>query len=268
MAFVTYPDARRASRMGVAHLRLFPSYTVPYIDPFLLLDHFAIQHPEGFPDHPHRGFEIITYVLEGALAHADSAGHESVIPAGGVQKVTAGRGIVHSEMPGTDGIDSGLQLWINLPRAEKGVDPEYQEVKPSELPETEASGVRIRHLVGGGSPVRVRRPMVYQDVCWLADGTWTLRVPAGHQGFFYVLAGRGEVQAAASAPAAATPEASSPMANASDPTAGLAPGDLIFWTGEPAVVQLHIAGQDGLRVVFALGEPVGERPIFNGPFVD
>jgi redox-sensitive bicupin YhaK (pirin superfamily) len=250
MPLIKFDGEHRKDFMGVEHLRIFPTRHVSYIDPFLFLDHFAMEKPMGFPDHPHRGFEIITYVLNGAVAHADSAGHESVIQAGGVQKVTAGRGIIHSEMPGTDGIDSGLQLWINLPRAEKGVDPDYQEFGPDELPETNYEGVRIRHIVGGDSPVRIRRPMCYQDVEIVNGVEHRFNIAPGQQGFIYVLSGEGWLG-----------EERLPAAK----------GDLFQWTpaSEAAVVPAVGAnGAEAFRLVFVAGEPIGERPIFNGPFVD
>ncbi|MCF8564251.1 pirin family protein [Alicyclobacillus tolerans] len=247
MQLVKHPGDNRIDSMGREHVRVFPTRSVYYMDPFLLLDHFAIEKPMGFPDHPHRGFEIITYVLHGVLAHEDSAGHASAIQTLGVQKVTAGKGIVHSEMPGTDGIDSGLQLWINLPRAEKGVDPEYQEFLPNELPVTASEGVKIRHIAGGSSPVRVRRPMVYQDVELSAGIEHPLQVPPGHQAFMYVLSGSGWL-GTDRLPAAT--------------------GDLFQWTPADEAAAIPVFSDRGLRLAFAAGEPVGERPVFNGPFVD
>ncbi len=250
MAWMKFPGAHRAPLMFYEHARIFPSRTTPYIDPFLLLDHFSIQHPDGFPDHPHRGFEIITYVLKGAVAHADSAGHQSVIPEGGAQHVTAGRGIVHSEMPGTDGIDSGLQLWINIPRSDKGMDPGYEDIPPDALPVDEpAQGVRRKWIVGGGSPVRTHRPMTYQDVEMAAGASYTLEAPAHHQGFIFVLDGAGHLG-----------EEEIPMQK----------GDLFIWhraDGE-AFVPTPVRAEESLRAVMVCGEPVGERHIFNGPFVD
>ncbi len=246
MALVKFDGQNHLAMMGKNLIRLFPNYHVSYIDPFLFLDHFAIQKPGGFPDHPHRGFEIITYVLDGAVAHADSAGHESVIEKLGVQRVLAGRGIIHSEMPGTDGIDHGLQLWINLPRAEKKLDPEYQELRPNELPVEAIKGIRIRHLVGSDSPVAMRRPMSYQDLVWESDTEHVMGIPAGYQGFIYVLAGAGQLNSEQSAEK----------------------GDLFFLTGEDDAQKFRVTGEVGFRMVIAIGQPVGERPIFNGSFVD
>ncbi|TDY50185.1 hypothetical protein C7445_103231 [Alicyclobacillus sacchari] len=251
MAWMKYPDGGRAAHMGQEHARVFPTRHTPYIDPFLLLDHFAVEKPYGFPDHPHRGFEIVTYVLQGALAHADSAGHESVIPAGGVQHVVAGKGIVHSEMPGTDGIDSGLQLWINLPRSEKAIDPGYEDIMPAALPREQiAPGVERTWIVGGSSPVKTRRTMRFEDVVIASDQTYTLQVPAGFQGFIYVLEGDGHFG-----------EEETPLNK----------GDLLIWALADEAEQMTdapVRARGNLRVVFVFGEPVGERPIFHGPFVD
>ena len=237
-----------ADGAGAEPVRLFPTHSMSWIDPFLLMDHFAIQAPMGFPSHPHRGFEIITYVLEGAVAHADNAGYESVIPTGGLQRVIAGRGIVHSEMPGSDGINSGLQLWINLPRSEKGIDPSYQEVLSEELPEITANGVRLRTLVGDGSPVTVCRPMVYFDIHLDSGATHELHLPENYRGFVYVLTGAGSI---------------------GEPQTSAETGDLLAFTDVTDTnntIPVHADTQ--MRLVFVAGQPVGERPRFNGPFVD
>jgi redox-sensitive bicupin YhaK (pirin superfamily) len=108
--------------------RLFPTQDFNYLDPFVLFDEFFVIPPAGFPDHPHRGFEVITYMRGGAFLHRDSMGNEQIIKAGGVQRITTGRGIVHAEMPGTKGVNHGLQIWINLPRRLKGLEPSYQNI--------------------------------------------------------------------------------------------------------------------------------------------
>lgn len=226
--------------------RIFPLNGI-YLDPFLLLDHFSVQKPMGFPSHPHRGFEIITYVLEGALEHKDSMGNAGIISAGGLQRITAGRGIVHSEMPGTDDINSGLQLWINLPRAGKGIEPSYQDIKSDEIPQTEQNGVRIRTLVGEGSPVTIQRPMVYYDISMEKGTIYTTLIPAGHQGFIYVLTGEGIL---------------------GDVQKSIEEGDLLMFFKSEENNTITTYAIKKLHFVFVAGQPIGEQPIYNGPFVD
>src|SRR5690606_33471961 len=114
------------------------------LDPFVLFDEFEIQPGTGFPDHPHRGFEVITYVLEGAMHHRDNKGNDSVVSAGGVQHFSAGSGIVHSEMPEGNTTTRGIQLWVNLPRSDKAMAPMYEPIGPHQIPETKFNGYRVR----------------------------------------------------------------------------------------------------------------------------
>ncbi len=181
---------------GARVRRLMPSPRLPHLDPFVLFDHATVAPPAGFPAHPHRGFEIVTYMLEGAFTHWDSAGHEEVVAAGGSQRITAGRGIVHSEMPAGHGPACGLQLWINLPRRLKDLPPDYQTVPAAGLPEEERAEARVRHVVGGGSPISLHTDVIYQDV--LLRGPLAWRVPAGFSGFAYVIGGAVRVRAGGS----------------------------------------------------------------------
>ncbi|KAL0432971.1 UNVERIFIED_CONTAM: Pirin-like protein [Sesamum latifolium] len=114
------------------------------LDPFLMLDEFSVSPPAGFPDHPHRGFETVTYVLQGGITHQDFAGHKGTIHAGDVQWMTAGRGIVHSEMPAGGGTNTGLQLWINLASKDKMIEPRYQELLSEDIPKAEKDGVEVK----------------------------------------------------------------------------------------------------------------------------
>ncbi|MCL6593807.1 MAG: pirin family protein [Alicyclobacillus sp.] len=206
-----------------------------------------MRPPAGFPDHPHRGFEILSYVLDGAMEHTDSAGHHSVIPAGGVQTVVAGRGIIHSEMPATASGTSGLQLWINLPRAAKQMTARYAEFAPDQIPEHELPNGRVRTLVGPGSPVLMQRPMVYLDIALTAAGEYAAELPDGYQGFAYVLAGTGAFRCGGQ-------------------TAQVRAGDLLVWP--PGDKAWQAVSQDDLRFVYAAGLVIGEEPVYNGPFVD
>ena len=139
---------------GVRLTRVIGTSALDHLDPFLLLDEFksdkADDYLAGFPDHPHRGFETVTYMLAGAMRHRDHAGNQGELVAGSVQWMTAGRGIVHSEMPQQkDGLMWGFQLWVNLPRKDKMTAPRYQDVQGDKIPEIELGpGARARVLVG------------------------------------------------------------------------------------------------------------------------
>lgn len=232
---------------GAEVRRVMPTYRLSYVDPFLLMDHFVLEKPAGFPSHPHRGFEIITYMLEGAFEHRDSAGHAGIISAGGLQRINAGRGIIHSEFPAAEGINSGLQLWINLRRSDKGMEPSYQDVKTEEIPQQEADGVRIRTLVGEGSPVCMVRPMVYYDIAITGGKSGQFTVPAGYQSLLYILEGRGRFGDGA--------------------LPGMA-GEILVPERSADPETLHVAAEEHLRFVLLAGEPTGEQPIFRGSFVD
>ena len=177
--------------------RVLPSREVPYqvVDPWLLLDDGELEAlaPGQFPAHPHRGFEIVTYVLEGAFRQEDSEGHTGAVRAGGLLRTTAGRGIWHGE--GAGGGPAGplhaLQLWINLPRAQKQIPPATQAVQAEEIPEQTVGAARVRVLVGEGSPTHLQTPALYLDATLPAGGATDLAVPAGFQGFAYLLDGSG-----------------------------------------------------------------------------
>jgi hypothetical protein len=139
---------------GVKLRRVFGYNEIPDFDPFLLFDHFGSDKPEdymaGFPWHPHRGIETVTYMLKGSVEHGDSMGNAGIIKTGDVQWMTAGNGIIHQEMPqgGTDGM-AGFQLWVNLPASEKMMDPRYREVKSKEIPEVYLkNGIKVKVLAG------------------------------------------------------------------------------------------------------------------------
>lgn len=186
---------------GVRLTRIVGSPEVDMIDPFLLLDAFESDQPDdymgGFPDHPHRGFETVTYLLAGRMRHKDSAGHEGVIEPGGVQWMTAGRGIVHSEMPEQEnGLLSGFQLWVNLPASDKMMAPAYQEFPAAEIPvETLASGGTVKVISGQtdqGTVGPVKNKLtdpLYVDVHLEQNETFEQKVATTHGGFVYVIEG-------------------------------------------------------------------------------
>jgi quercetin 2,3-dioxygenase len=188
---------------GVHLKRVFGNSEVPFFDPFLLLDDFRSDNPEhyikGFPWHPHRGIETITYVLKGDVAHGDSMGNKGVISSGDTQWMTAGSGIIHQEMPqgDSDGIMEGFQLWANLPKTHKMMDPRYRDVKSKQVPEVVlASGAKIKVICGSvdGTQGPVRDIVIdpeYLDVTIPARSEFTHPTKRGHTVFAYVIQGQG-----------------------------------------------------------------------------
>ena len=188
---------------GVHLKRVFGFHEVPQLDPFLLLDDFHSDNPEhylkGFPWHPHRGIETITYVLHGKVEHGDSMGNKGTISSGDVQWMTAGNGIIHQEMPkgSKEGLMWGFQLWANLPRSQKMMDPRYRDVKSEQIPEvTLDSGTKVKIICGGvnnvSGPVKdIVIDPEYLDVSMPPKITFTHPVKPRHTLFAYVVDGRG-----------------------------------------------------------------------------
>ncbi|XP_020595256.1 pirin-like protein, partial [Phalaenopsis equestris] len=164
-------------------------------DPFLLLDEFSVSRPAGFPDHPHRGFETVTYMLEGAFTHQDFSGHKGTISAGDLQWMTAGRGIVHSEMPAGDGVQKGLQLWINLSSKDKMVEPNYQELQSKDITRVNKNGVDVRIIAGEAfgvsSPIYTRTPTMYLDFTMKPGAELRQLIPLEWNAFVYIIDGDG-----------------------------------------------------------------------------
>ena len=259
---------------GVHLRRAFGFGNTSEFDPFLLFDDFRNERPEdylaGFPWHPHRGIETITYVLAGTVEHGDSMGNSGVIAAGDVQWMTAGSGIIHQEMPQGDphGRMHGFQLWANLPSSLKMTAPRYQEVKAADIPlVTDDDGTRVRVVCGSyrgtAGPVdRIAAKPVYLDV-WVPPGTKkTLPVETTRHAFAYVFAGAGKFC-----------NASGPLAV---PTEGIGWGDtkppadvenrslVLFDRGDEVTVQ---AKDEGIRFLLISGEPLKEPVAWYGPIV-
>lgn len=188
---------------GVRLLRSISPKTSNQFDPFLLFDHFAFNDPlegpvRGFPYHPHRGIETVTYMLEGATAHRDSLGNEGLIGPGDVQWMSSGRGILHEEMPrrGPSGNIYGFQLWVNLPSHLKMSEPRYQEVTAATIPTYEKDGVRIRVVAGTveavtGPVTGIAASPLYLDVELSPGFDWQFPIPEGHTLIAYVFEGEG-----------------------------------------------------------------------------
>jgi redox-sensitive bicupin YhaK (pirin superfamily) len=226
---------------GATLHRVFPGPTLRHLDPFVILDDFDVRRPAGFPEHPHRGFEAFTYMLEGAFHHRDSMGNDSVIGPGGTQRFTSGRGARHSEMPATDGPNRGLQLWVNLPQRLKKIEPTYAGIDGSIMPRFDNDGHVLREVVGPRSPVELQTEVEYFDVELLADASYSHVVPAGHNALIYELGGEVELLGER----LVRREGLLPSAGAITITAR-APSRVLWLSGRP-----H-------------GEPIRQR----GPFVD
>ncbi len=185
---------------GVKLTRVLSGKLQRRLDPFLMLDAFGSDNPDdyiaGFPDHPHRGFETVTYMLSGRMRHRDNAGHEGLLENGGVQWMTAGRGVIHSEIPEQeDGVMEGFQLWLNLPAKSKMTDPWYQDFDSSEIPEyITPQNVTVRVIAGSSNGVqgiitREDTEPLYLDVHLPAGSTFSTAIPATHNAFIYVYRG-------------------------------------------------------------------------------
>jgi redox-sensitive bicupin YhaK (pirin superfamily) len=240
---------------GVRMTRVIGSPALDSFDPFLLLDEFRSDDPNdylaGFPDHPHRGFETVTYMLAGRMRHGDNQGNTGLLGPGSVQWMTAGRGIVHSEFPEQEeGLMWGFQLWVNLPRADKMTAPRYQDIQAAEIPEVElAPGARARVLVGSvngvaGPVTDVATEPVYFDLHLDPKVRYVAELPEGHNVFAYVYDGDAKVGAGATA---------------------VARGELAL-TSRGASLPVT-AGANGARLIVVGGRPLGEPVARYGPFV-
>jgi len=227
------------------------------LDPFLLLDAFGSDDPKeyiaGFPDHPHRGFETVTYMLAGRIRHRDSAGHEGVVSAGGVQWMTAARGVVHSEMPEQEnGLMQGFQLWLNLPARDKMSAPTYRDISAADIPIfTDADGVRVKVIAGeiGGVTGAVSKPVtepVFLDVELPADRRWAASLPTGHNAFVYVYEG---------------------VVRVGDRAIPVAAGRMGILATDPAADGVVLRTAAPSRALLIAGAPLREPIVQYGPFV-
>jgi redox-sensitive bicupin YhaK (pirin superfamily) len=259
---------------GVHLRRAFGFHEVPQLDPFLLLDAFKSENPDdykrGFPWHPHRGIETITYVLDGDVEHADSLGNSGVIAAGDVQWMTAGSGIIHQEMPKGDrkGQMWGFQLWSNLPARHKMMDPRYREVKQAAIPQMKTpDGARVRvicgEVAGVQGPVReIVTDPEYLDVSLPAGKSFTHAVKPGHTVFAYVIEGEGYFDPgrdpfAREAAGENYFDMARPCACGVDNLVLYGPGDKIVVTAE----------QQAVRFLLVAGKPLKEPVAWYGPIV-
>jgi redox-sensitive bicupin YhaK (pirin superfamily) len=240
---------------GVRMTRVIGSQLLDSFDPFLLLDEFRSDDPNdyiaGFPDHPHRGFETVTYMLAGRMRHGDNQGNSGLLGPGSVQWMTAGRGIVHSEFPEQqEGLMWGFQLWVNLPSDKKMTAPRYQDIQGDKIPEVELGpGARARVLVGSvngvSGPVHdVATEPVYFDLHLDPGASYTATLPEAHNVFAYVYVGDATIGAAGTS---------------------VARGELAMLShGTELPVT---AGAQGARLIVVGGRPLKEPVARYGPFV-
>jgi quercetin 2,3-dioxygenase len=247
---------------GVKLTRVIGGPSLPDLDPFLMLDEFRSEkgsdYIAGFPDHPHRGFETVTYMLAGRMRHGDNQGNTGLLRPGSVQWMTAGRGIVHSEMPEQeDGLMAGFQLWVNLPAKDKMTAPRYQDIDPEGIPVVKTpAGASVRVIAGVvGDPASgdVRGPVsavatepTYLDVALPAGARFEQPLPAAHNAFVYVFEGAVTVGSGEGAQTARRGE-----------LAVLGPGKRVLLS----------AGAEPGRAILVAGKPLNEPIAKYGPFV-
>jgi len=217
------------------------------LDPFLLLDEFTVTPPAGFPDHPHRGFETVTYMLHGSFKHEDFCGRTGTINPGDLQWMTAGRAIVHCETPKSDN-SHGLQLWVNLSSKEKMIEAKYQEVADKDVPKASQDGINV-HVIAGEScgiksSVYTRTPTMYLDISMEPNKTFVQAVPEEFNGFVYTL------------------EGSALFGN--DEMQSDAHHTLILGPGSVLTIKTK---ESKARFVIIAGKPLNEPVVQQGPFV-
>jgi redox-sensitive bicupin YhaK (pirin superfamily) len=244
---------------GVRLLRTIGGAGLDHLDPFLLLDEFksddANDYIAGFPDHPHRGFETVTYMLAGQMEHRDHMGNRGLLEAGSVQWMTAGRGIIHSEMPRQEeGLMWGFQLWVNLAAKDKLCAPRYQDIEPAAVPELALpEGGVVRVLAGEVDGVRgpvlgIAVDPLYLDLRLSTSARHTVRLPAGHNAFCYVYSGEGWF---------GVHEGQAGVRLSAGQLGVLSDGDAL---------ELR-SGESPLRFLLIAGRPLREPIVRHGPFV-
>jgi hypothetical protein len=240
---------------GVLLRRSFAPHVSNEYDPFLLFDHFAFNDPiegplVGFPRHPHRGIETVTYMLEGSVHHRDSLGNAGLIGPGDVQWMTSGRGILHEEMPrrGPSGAIYGFQLWVNLPAAQKMTAPRYQEVSAATIPTVSKDGATVRLVAGQlgdvtGPVTEIAASPLYLEVSLSPDSSFVISVPRGHTALAYIFEGAGRFGASG------------------EPVEAVRM--VVFGDGD----QIEVQSEVGVRFMLITGAPFREPIVPYGPFV-
>ena len=235
---------------GVNLTRIIGSPELNMLDPFLLLDEFGSDNPNdyiaGFPPHPHRGFETITYMINGKFSHKDSVGNEGHLSDGGVQWMTAGKGVIHSEMPEqTEGLVRGFQLWLNLPKEKKMIDPSYHDIQPDKIPSVVLDSAKVKVISGEfqstQGPGRPHTGVLYLDIHLDPNAEISVPIPENWNAFIYVY--EGQIESNLSAP-----------------------------KGNLAVLETKgsfdcKANESDTRFILVAGEPLNEPVARGGPFV-
>jgi len=240
---------------GVNLTRVLTQNLQRRLDPFLMLDNFRSDDPDdyiaGFPDHPHRGFETVTFMIAGRMRHHDSVGHEGLLQNGGVQWMTAGRGIIHSEMPEQeDGVMEGFQLWLNLPAQRKMTPAWYKDIPKDQIPEyVTEQGVSVRVIAGtsngvAGAMSREDTEPLYIDIDMPAGSTFSTAFPATHNAFLYVY--RGEVTVGSKT---------------------LGESRMGILANDANADGVTIAASVPAKAILLSGKPLGEPIVQHGPFV-
>jgi quercetin 2,3-dioxygenase len=240
---------------GVKLTRVLTQNLQQRLDPFLMLDNFRSDDPgdyiAGFPDHPHRGFETVTYMIAGRMRHRDNAGHQGLLQNGGVQWMTAGRGIIHSEMPEQeDGVMEGFQLWLNLPARRKMIPAWYRDIPKAEIPEyVTTEGVTVRVIAGTsngvtGAMMREDTEPLYIDIDLPAGSTFSTAFPAAHNAFVYVY--RGAVTIGGK---------------------GLDENRMGILANLPQADGVQLSATVPAKAILVSGKPLGEPIMQHGPFV-
>lgn len=241
---------------GVQLTRMVGTPQLDMVDPFLMLDRIDSDDPDsyiaGFPDHPHRGFETVTIMLKGLMRHKDSVGNDGLLRPGDVQWMTAGRGIIHSELPEmVDGRLKGFQLWVNLPAEKKMMPPGYQDIAAERIPAVDISGGQVRVIAGEyldvAGPAVPQTPIRLLDVRLDAGVTWQVDTAPGNDLFMCVYEG-----------AITARDAAGSAGTIAKPAVAIFAGD-----GEVIVE----AGPDGAEILYCEGEPIREPVAKYGPFV-
>ena len=226
---------------GAIVKRLFPTAYHNHFDPFVLIDEFFVEAPNEFSPHEHSGFEAISYMLGGAFRHEDNQGNEQEVAQGGLQTFNAGKGIVHSEAPGTSGYAHGMQIWINLPSDLKDSEPEYQALKPDKIPVQEKDKMKIRSLIGPSSPIKLKTEVLLQDITLETGGIYNLQLADEMYGIIYVVDGIIEADTK------------------------LNEGEALLLTSEASLEIQTVA--DESRFIFVAGKPHGDNIKIKGSHV-
>jgi len=231
-----------------------------HLTPFLMLDHFNVSPGAGFPDHPHRGQETITYLLQGGVDHEDFAGNKGTIGPGDLQFMTAGRGIMHAEMPRQDmGVNIGMQLWVDLPKELKGCEPRYRDLRAAEIPKVEVDDgkVEVKVISGQSHGIDSVKELAYTPV-WIFDitikpgGTITQELPKGWNAFAYTLSGLVNFSNGPTKPA----EAVTPYHN------------VVFdQAGDAVTLSVEEGSTEDAHVFLVAGQPLDQQIVQYGPFV-